>query len=199
MSQYFENKDKKINNQRNLVITFKNKSYKFSTGDQIFSKDKLDYGTRLLLENFTKEQINGSILDLGCGYGAIGVILATIYPHITVDMIDITDRAVFLSKKNAKHLSNVNIYQSNVYENVTSKYNYIITNPPIRAGKEVVKKFLIDAKNYLKQDGQLWFVMRKNHGVKSMNKELEPFYDIKIIEKSKGFYIIKCAKKLLID
>ena len=194
MSQYFEENKSLLNNKKLITIKFKDKYYKVYTDNGVFSKDKLDYGTKLLLETITKNKLVGNILDLGCGYGIIGIILASIYPNISIDMCDITDRAINLSKENTTNLnlSNTNIFKSNIYEDISNKYNYIITNPPIRAGKDILRKFLFGAKNYLKENGELWFVMRKDHGVKSMIRELEKVYDIEIKEKSKGFYIVKC-------
>jgi 16S rRNA (guanine1207-N2)-methyltransferase len=112
-------------------------------------------------------------------------------------MCDITDRAISLSQENTRNLNlkNINIYKSDIYDSVKNKYNYIITNPPIRAGKDILRKFLLGAKEHLKENGELWFVMRKDHGVKSMIKELENIYEIEIKDKSKGFYIVICKIK----
>lgn len=197
MNQYFEENKNLKDNKQLIMIKFKEKNYKLYTNNGLFSKDKFDYGSKLLLETITKNKLKGKALDLGCGYGVIGILLATTYPQLTVDMVDITDRAINLSKKNAINLNlkNINIFKSNIYDNITVKYNYIITNPPIRAGKETIKKFLINAKEHLELDGQLWFVMRKDHGVKSMIKELEKYYIVTIEQKSKGFYIVKCRVK----
>lgn len=195
MGQYFD-EDKNLKQQKKLIkINYENKQYDLFTTNGVFSKEKFDYGTRLLLEEITKNELEGRALDLGCGYGIVGVILANIYPNLTIDMIDITDRAIELSKENTKNLVNVNVFKSNIYEKITEKYNYIITNPPIRAGKEIVRKFLKEACYHLNSSGELWFVMRKDHGVKSIIKELEEIYKISIMNKSKGFYIVKCIKK----
>ena len=197
MGQYFD-EDKNLKQQKKLIkINYENKQYDLFTTNGVFSKEKFDYGTRLLLEEITKNGLEGRALDLGCGYGVVGVILANIYPNLTIDMIDITDRAIELSKENTKNLVNVNVFKSNIYEKITEKYNYIITNPPIRAGKEIVRKFLKEACYHLNSSGELWFVMRKDHGVKSIIKELEEIYKISIMNKSKGFYIVKCIKKII--
>ena len=195
MSQYFEENNELKNEQKELKIVFKDKTYKIYTNNGVFSKDKLDYGTRLLLETITTKNLEGNILDLGCGYGIIGLIIATTYPQTTVDMTDITNRALELARQNTKNLKNVNIYKSDIYKDITNKYNYIITNPPIRSGKQIIREFLITAQDYLKENGELWFVMRKNHGVKSIIKELEKYYILSIETKSKGFYIVKCQIK----
>ncbi len=195
MSQYFENNTNLKNNPKKIDVFFKNKKYTFSTNNGLFSKKKIDYGSNLLLTNFLKEKKDGKILDLGCGYGAIGIIIAKTLPSSNVDMIDITDLAIKISKENIglNNLSNIKVFKSNIYENIKDKYNYIITNPPIRAGKEIILNFLLNSKDYLKDNGELWFVMRKNHGVKTIIKCMENKYDIQVIDKSNGFYIV-CAK-----
>lgn len=108
-------------------------------------------------------------------------------------MVDVNKRAIALAKENIKlnNLTNITCYESNIYANIKRKYNYIITNPPIRAGKETLKEFLIKGKDYLNKNGELWFAMRKDHGVKSMIKLLEPTFKIQIMDKSKGFYVVK--------
>lgn len=195
MSQYFEENKNIKDEKRTIQIKFKGKEYNLITNNGVFSKDKFDYGTRLLLETITANNIEGRVLDLGCGYGVIGIIIATTFPQTVVDMVDITDRAIELSKQNSKNIKNINTFKSNIYEKVEEKYNYIITNPPIRAGKNVIRQFLIEAKEHLEENGILYFVMRKDHGVKSMIKELEQIYNIDILTKSKGFYIVKCKIK----
>ena len=110
-------------------------------------------------------------------------------------MIDINKRALALAKRNAKlNDVNVNVFESNIYENISEKYNFIITNPPIRVGKKLLYEILFDAENHLKENGELWLVINKNQGAKTLAKDLEQTYDVTIVTKNKGFYII-CAKK----
>ena len=196
MSMYFEN-DKSIKSERKkITIKIKDKSFDMITDNGVFSKDKLDYGTRILLETITKEEPKGKALDLGCGYGIIGIYLSLSTDISEIDMVDVNKRALILAKDNTKlnKIDNINIYESDIYSNINKKYDYIITNPPIRAGKEVIRKILFEAKEHLNITGELWFVMRKDHGVKSMIKELESIYKVEIVEKDKGFYIVKCQK-----
>ena len=197
MSQYFDN-DKNIKSARKLInFSFNNKNFSLYTDNGVFSKDKLDYGTRILLENIDINNLKGRVLDLGCGIGVVGIILGTLNKNISIDMVDINERAISLTKDNVKFNNiNNNVFVSNVYSNINGKYNYIITNPPIRAGKEVVRKFLLGGYDYLTDDGILYFVMRKDHGVKSMIKELENIYEVDIVNKEKGFYIVSLTKHL---
>lgn len=195
MSQYFDN-DKNIKSEKRLIkFNFYGREFSMYSDNGVFSKDKFDFGTRVLLENTDINNLHGKVLDLGCGTGVVGIILGTINKNISIDMVDVNERALDLAKENIKlnDLDN-NIFVSDIYSNICGKYDYIITNPPIRAGKEVVRKFLLDAKDYLIDDGALFFVMRKDHGVKSMIRELEDFYNVEIVDKEKGFYIVKCLK-----
>ena len=110
-------------------------------------------------------------------------------------MIDINERALNLASKNAKlNNANINVFKSNIYENVTKKYDFIVTNPPIRVGKKILYDILFGAVNHLKDEGELWLVVNKNQGAKSLAKDLEKTYDVAVVAKNKGFYII-CAKK----
>lgn len=197
MSQYFEN-DKSVKSNRKLInFSFNDREYYVYTDNGVFSKGRFDYGTKVLLENININNLCGKVLDLGCGIGVVGIILGTINKDIYIDMIDVNERALELAKENILlNKVKANVFISNVYDKVTSKYDCIITNPPIRAGKNVVRKFLLEAKDHLNDEGILYFVMRKDHGVKSMIKELEDIYNVKIIDKDKGFYVIRCNKKI---
>ena len=197
MSQYFDN-DKNIKSEKRLIkFNFNNKEFSIYSDNGVFSKDRFDYGTRVLLGSIDIDSLFGNVLDLGCGLGVVGIILGTFNRNINIDMIDVNERAISLTKDNLI-LNNIkaDVFVSNVYDNVNKKYNYIITNPPIRAGKEVVRKFLLGGYDYLNDNGILYFVMRKDHGVKSMIKELESKYNVTIVNKDKGFYIVSLTKHL---
>ena len=161
----------------------------------VFSKEKLDFGTRLLLDNLPlKDMYNTDILDLGCGYGAVSIILSKMI-DASFDAVDVNKRALHLCEMNQKlnKVDNINFIESYCYDALGGKlYDYIITNPPIRAGKEVVYKMLREAKDHLKKDGFLYFVMRKDHGAKTAIKDISDLYNVEVIEKEKGFFIIKC-------
>ena len=190
MSHYFTN-DNLESNEKEIKVKVRGENYTFITDNGVFSKRGLDFGTRTLLESIPN--IKGEVLDLGCGYGPVGIVLAA---SCTVDMVDINERSVNLAIRNAEiNNRKVNAFVSNIYEKVTKKYDYIVTNPPIRAGKKVLYEFLFKANNYLKPDGQLWLVIHKDQGAKSTFKELSKMYETTLINKNKGFYIIMCKNR----
>lgn len=197
MSQYFDNDNNIKHNKKIIEFYFNDKNYNLYSDNGVFSKDKFDYGTRLLLDSIDISKLSGNVLDLGCGIGVVGIILGTINKCINIDMVDINERAISLVRDNLTlNKVKANVFSSDVYSNVNKKYDYIITNPPIRAGKEVVRKFLFGGYDYLNDNGMLYFVMRKDHGVKSMIKELESKYNVTIVNKDKGFYIVSLTKHL---
>ena len=197
MEHYYTNNPTTESREKIINSTIANENLEFYTDNGVFSKDKFDYGTRLLLDSIDISKLSGNVLDLGCGIGVVGIILGTINKNINIDMIDINERAISLVRDNLTlNKVKANVFSSDVYSNVNKKYDYIITNPPIRAGKEVVRKFLLGGYDYLNDNGILYFVMRKDHGVKSMIKELENKYNVTIVNKDKGFYIVSLTKHL---
>ena len=192
MGYYF---DKNTNVESNEVTTkaeIGGELYTFKTDNNVFSKKGLDFGTRTLLENLDIKNISGDVLDFGCGYGPIGIYIKS-NTSANVDMIDINERALNLARKNAM-LNNVdvNVFESNIYSNIDKKYDYIITNPPIRVGKKILYEILIGAKGYLKEKGHLIFVINKDQGAKSTMKDMEKYYKVNLINKNKGFFVIDC-------
>lgn len=190
MSHYFTNEYVESKEQKTKCI-IKNTELTLITDNGVFSKKGLDFGTRTLLE--TIENVKGKVLDFGCGYGPIGIYLKKTF-NCDVDAIDVNKRALNLAKKNAElNKIDINIFESNIYENVTKKYDFIITNPPIRVGKKILYEILFKAKDHLNKNGELWLVIHKDQGAKTLAKDLEKEYKIEIKNKNKGFYII-CAR-----
>lgn len=194
MTHYFENDDTLKSKERQILVKINNINFSFLTDYGVFSKNGLDFGTRTLLETLDTSKISGKVLDFGCGYGPIGIYIAKT-TNSEVHMIDINRRVLGLARKNVSlnHV-NVNIYESNIYEKVTEQFDYIISNPPIRVGKEILYKILFEAKEHLKENGELWIVVNKDQGAKSLVKDLEKEYSVEIKNKKKGFYIIQCLK-----
>ncbi len=191
MSHYFENDQNLPSKLKKTTTTLFDQNFIFYTDNGVFAKHGLDYGSKLLLESLPYEDLKGPILDVGCGYGVLGIIINK-KTNLNVDMIDINKRALHLSKRNVKEnkCSNINIFESNCYENITKKYKTIITNPPIRAGKKIVYDILLNARSHLEPDGVMYLVIRKEQGAKSTIFDLKKYYDVSIVNKSKGFYII---------
>ena len=196
MGYYFDKNTNVESNEVTIKAEICGKLYTFKTDNNVFSKKGLDFGTRTLLESLNVENISGDVLDFGCGYGPIGIYIKS-NAGANVDMIDVNLRALNLAKINASlNKVDVNIFESDIYSNVNKKYDYIITNPPIRVGKKILYEILISAKDYLKESGHLIFVINKDQGAKSTMKDMEKYYKVKLINKNKGFFIIDCEKSL---
>lgn len=193
MGQYFTNENLPSDVKTTECFVLGNK-FTFLTDNGVFSKDGLDFGSRLLLESIPAEEVGGKILDMGCGYGVFGIVLAKV-TGASADMVDVNLRALHLAQRNAKinGVSNVKVFESYTYQNINTKYSVIVTNPPIRAGKKVVYDIVMNAKDYLEDNGKLFLVIRKEQGAKSLIVDLKKVYTVCVLEKSKGFYIIECS------
>lgn len=196
MGQYFTNENLPSNVRKTDCVVLGRK-FIFLTDNGVFSKDGLDFGSRLLLETIPLEEVGGKILDMGCGYGVFGIVISKL-TKTHVDMVDVNLRALHLAERNIKenHVNDVNVFESNVYENVSGKYSAIVTNPPIRAGKKIVYDIVMGAKDYLEIDGKLFLVIRKEQGAKSLIVDLKKIYNVKVLEKKKGFFILECSLQL---
>lgn len=193
MSHYFENDKNLVSDIKPFNISVNGNSFTFNTDNGVFSKGELDYGTSLLIQNVLKKSLTGDILDLGCGYGAIGIIISKI-TNTNVTMTDINKRALHLTKMNAKKNGvSVNIIESDGYQNIEGMFDYIISNPPIRVGKKKLYELILDGKKHLKENGKLIIVIRKEQGALSLIKDMSNDYKIEVLDKSKGFMIIELS------
>ena len=194
LEHYFTNNPDLKSAIREIPYTIKNTNFTFLSDNGVFAKNKIDYASSLLVTLFLEnhpELNNAKVLDVGCGYGFIGIVIGKI-TNASIDLIDINKRALHLCERNLKKNKVVgNVYYSDCYEFVKNKYDYIVTNPPIRAGKSVVEHILLDAKNHLKDNGELWCVIHKDQGAKTTKKALEVCYNVEIVGKSKGFYCFR--------
>ena len=196
---YYSNKPQTESKPRQWKFTLLGNSFLFETDAGVFSKSEVDFGSRVLIETFQLPEIEGAILDVGCGYGPIGLSIAKQNPERIVYMMDINERAIALSKKNAQvnGVQNVRIFKSDgltaVEEDIRAAA--ILTNPPIRAGKDTIFKFYDGAYDCLSVGGELWVVIQKKQGAPStMNHLEERFAEVEVVEKKKGYWIIRAKK-----
>ncbi|EDT47535.1 class I SAM-dependent methyltransferase [Streptococcus infantarius] len=190
---YAENPDSAHDIQE-LKVTLLGQSFTFLTDSGVFSKKMVDYGSQVLLNtlDFEKGKI---LLDLGCGYGPLGISLAKVQ-GVKPTMVDINNRAIDLAKQNAqKNGVEADIFQSDIYEKVNGTFDYIISNPPIRAGKQVVHTIISESINYLKVGGNLTIVIQKKQGAPSAKAKMEEvFGNVEILKRDKGYYILRSEK-----
>lgn len=142
-------------------------------------------------------EIEGDFADVGCGYGPIGLTLAKDFPDRVIHMVDVNERAVDLARKNAARngIQNVRIEVSDGMAEVQGRLAAVITNPPIRAGKETIFRFYQEASERLASGGELWVVIQKKQGAPSTKDYLaERFAEVEIVEKVKGYWILKAKK-----
>lgn len=194
--QYFDNNENLRSEIRKLNYKYESYSFVFNSDLGVFSKDKIDDGSKLLAEcyfKYGKRDIN--LLDVGCGIGFLGISISKIM-NVHADMVDVNNRAIHLCKMNMKENGvEARVWRSDVYDDVSDLYDVIISNPPIRAGKGVYLRIIEDAFNHLNVGGEFWFVMRTNHGVKTVIKNLKNKYNVDILDKDKGFYVVKVYEK----
>lgn len=176
-----------------LNYNYRGYSLSFATDKGVFSRTEIDQGSDLLL-SYLPETLNGSLLDMGCGYGTLGISIAKTIPSLTVDMVDVNERAILLTKENCqKNHVKANVFSSDGFSNVTEKYQTIVTNPPIRAGKQVIYAMFKEAKDHLLAQGALYIVIRKQQGAPSAKTYLETIFpSVSVIGKKSGFWIIQC-------
>ena len=193
MEQYFTNNENLKSEIREITYQTNDITLTFLSDNGVFSKNKIDFGSITLIDAYLKNKKDiKSFLDVGCGYGFISIVLAKEL-NISGTGVDVNERALMLAKENASNNRvNVSFIKSNVYENIDESFDLIITNPPIRAGKKIVLEILNEAKNHLNRGGELWAVIRKDQGVKSIIKCLNESYQVEIKEKNKGFYVFCC-------
>ena len=191
MNQYFENNENLESNVNEILVKINEISFYIYTDNGVFNKKGLDYGTRLMLECINNFNIKDA-LDMGCGTGSVGFYLLKKYSNINVDMVDVNNRALYLTKKGLdKNKLDANVFYSDAYKSVDKKYDLILTNPPIHAGKKKVYEIIRGAKDHLKDNGKLILVSRKDQGVKTLIKDNSDIFDFTTLKKSKGFFVVK--------
>ena len=198
MSHYFQNDPNLASNLQKISFDIDGMHMSLWTDNGVFSKSRVDEGSFAFLKVLVPLRLSGKILDLGCGYGPIGLTIALTSPEARVDLADINTRALALCEKNAHLLGlsqRVTVLQSDVYENIEGTYDSIVVNPPIRAGKVVTYSMYEGAKQYLIDGGSLYIVIRKAQGAESASRYIESLFgNVTLLKKDKGYYIYQAKK-----
>ena len=191
---YYEEHPDVAHDIHEITVELLGQTLRLLTDSGVFSKKMVDYGSQVLLNTLDFQQ-GERLLDVGCGYGPLGIALAKAQ-GLDVTMIDINQRAVALAQKNAeKNGVKAQIFQSNLYDNVTGTFQHIISNPPIRAGKKVVHTVIEESIQYLDDGGDLTIVIQKKQGAPSAKAKMEDIFgNCEIIKKDKGYYILRSVK-----
>lgn len=191
---YAENPDS-AHDIHELKVTLLGDKFSFLTDSGVFSKKMIDFGSQLLLNNLHFSE-GDTLLDVGCGYGPLGIALAKVQ-GVKATMVDINNRALDLAKQNAeKNDVEAMILSSNIYESVSGYFDHVISNPPIRAGKQVVHTIIEESKNHLLEDGDLTIVIQKKQGAPSAKAKMEEvFGNVEVVKKDKGYYILRSVKE----
>jgi len=200
---YYSQNPTTPHDEKNIRSNFFQYEFIFITDAGVFSKSRVDFGTTLLIDSLQLKE-RAKVLDLGCGYGPIGIVIASQISAGEVQLADINERAIGLTEKNIqlnKKLLNekvsLKLFQSDGFDKIEDKdFDYIILNPPIRTGKENVYQMFEEAYQHLKEGGEFWIVIQKKQGADSALKKLESiFQEVEQIERKKGYQIIKSTKK----
>lgn len=200
MSYYFTNNTGKTPNRKKITFRFLANLETFISDDGVFSKDTLDFGSRALLETIIEESLRGSLLDLGCGIGYIGVLLKKYHPDLNVTMADINETAVRLAQENSRLYGQKNrVLVSDGFANIDDRFDVIVTNPPIRTGKANIYRLFSESMAHLNEEGIMYIVIRKRQGAESAMKYLETLGKTEIVDKVKGYWIISVRKRHLTD
>lgn len=197
MSHYYSEEQTVASHESTIDFNMGSHSLKLTTDAGVFSKGGVDFGSKLLVQTFLDDVQPERILDVGCGYGTMGLMVANHLPESTVHMVDVNTRALALSERNAvtNKINNAMIYKSDGLNEVTEQFDAVITNPPIRAGKDVVHRILSDSYNILEHRGALYVVIQKKQGMPSARKKMdEVFGNVTVLKKDKGYYILKSVK-----
>ena len=199
-NHYYTKNPETESKETSWTFPLRDREFRFISDSGVFSKRTVDFGSHLLIESFRlNEEVAGDILDVGCGYGPMGLALAHAYPARLVEMVDVNERALSLARRNAEanNIRNVKVYESNTYDQVPQERQFaaIVSNPPIRAGKQVVHCILSEAHTHLLLGGTLTVVIQKKQGAPSaQQKMLDVFGNVAVIARDKGYWIIQSVK-----
>ncbi len=195
MSHYFDrDADPTLSQSFNLSYRFHEMTFTLRSDQGVFSHRHVDDASDLLMRSVHPKP-DDSLLDLGCGYGVIGLVMARYY-HAQVTSVDVNPKAIALTQLNfqAYNLEAQIILSDSFSALQGSTFDWIVSNPPIRIGKSQLYPMLRTAIEHLTPDGRFIFVMHKKHGVASAIRFLEPYAALEVIQKAKGFHVVSCKK-----
>ncbi len=198
MSHYYIHDPNLDHDIKKIELEIDGISLVFYTDKGVFSKDKIDFGTLLLMKSAQLIHPESKVIDVGCGYGPVGIFIAKKHPKASVILVDINDRALELAQKNQaiNDVKNVDVRHSNGLESVSEKADLILTNPPIRAGKEVVFKIYQEAYHRLNANGRLMVVIQKKQGAPSSFEKIKTLFgNAVVLTKDKGYWILLAEKE----
>ena len=195
MDHYYSANPESESNEREIKYELKDRTFKFISDNGVFSKEHVDFATDFMLRTIIDDDLEGNVLDMGCGYGVIGITVSSLSSKVSsVTLCDINNRAIDLATRNAERnrVVNANIFASDGFANVEGRFDIIITNPPIRAGKAVIYKMYEDAKGHLNDGGRFYLVINKKHGAPSTINYLNELYsEVSLLDKMAGFNVIR--------
>jgi 16S rRNA (guanine1207-N2)-methyltransferase len=207
MPHYYDEKPDSAHARKRIEARISGINLIFHTDSGVFSRNQLDFGTHLLIQSVLADarenggSLHGKLLDLGCGYGAVGIALKRAFPALSVVMVDINNRALELTRENAQDnlIHNPDIRQSDGFSaiNQDEYFDFVLTNPPIRAGKKTVYSFFDGALLHLRPGGYLYVVIQKKQGALSAQERLmEIFNNCEVVARKSGYCVLKCVRSM---
>ena len=208
MSHYFSEKQEVKSDRKIIKYEIENKKFEFVTDNGVFSKTKVDFGTDVMLKVFLRENMNKKnqkfdVLDIGCGYGVVTVIVKAFFENVKTMSSDVNERALELTTENllknevVKDENNdFEVRKSFVFDNISEKFDVILSNPPIRAGKQTIFQIYEKSFEHLNENGEFYCVIQTKHGAKSTQKKLEEIFgNCETLEINAGYRIFRSVKK----
>lgn len=196
MSHYYTDNSQLASNPRSFDYYFDNEKFIFTTDNGVFCKENVDYGSYLLIKNTFRQALGNKLLDLGCGWGPVGIIIKRFNPDIEVTAVDVNSRAVELTNLNA--VQNKTLIKACLCTDILTLnllFDSIILNPPIRAGKVVIYDLYDKAYHTLSENGSLYIVIQKKQGASSsVNKLSELFKTVTVLDREGGYWVIQAIK-----
>ena len=196
MTHYYTDNSELPSERKSFDYYFDNEKFIFTTDNGVFSKEAVDYGSYLLIKNTYKRKLGSHVLDLGCGYGPVGIIIKRFNEDSELDLVDVNPRATELAELNSlDNKTKVNVHLCTNIKTLCTLFDSIILNPPVRAGKVVIYDLYHKAYECLCDKGSLYIVIQKKHGADSHMNELKTiFKTVEVLDRSGGYRVMQATK-----